>query len=237
MSSYLCASHLIDELVYSLKQMAKEGVLGFDCSPEALELVEKWAVPSNVSSTNTRETLSDIRQNLGECRRCPLAQVRQHIVYGSGNPKAELIFVGTEPEYEDDISGEPFSGEQGKLLFRIIAAMKLTPDDVYLCHLVKCRPSNNRNPLKMELGACLPFLKRQIAAIDPSVICTLGGPATQVLLKKEQPISKLRGRFYDYRGIKVMPTFDPAELLRHPEKKRETWQDIQKIMQELKIQL
>jgi DNA polymerase len=138
--------------------------------------------------------------------------------------------VGEGPGYDEDRSGEPFVGRAGQLLNRIIAAMNLTREAVYICNIVKCRPPDNRNPLPEEVERCMPFLERQIAAVAPDVICTLGAVATRALLKTGAPISRLRGRFHDYRGIRVMPTYHPAFLLRYPEKKRETWADIQMIM-------
>jgi uracil-DNA glycosylase len=227
------AHNLIDELIRTLHDMAEQGWQGLDCSPEALAVIKKWGASSAVS--NRPETLSQIQQDLGQCQRCALCQSRTHIIFGSGDPNAKLMFIGAEIEAEDDIKAEPFSGEAGQLLTRIIAAMKLTREDVYLTNIVKCRPPNQRNPLKSEIKRCEPFLVRQIEVIAPTVICSLGRLATQVLLKTDQSISNLRGRFHDYDGIKVMPTFHPADLLRQPQKKRDTWGDIQKIMHLLNI--
>jgi DNA polymerase len=181
------------------------------------------------------DTLVYIETDLKQCQRCGLCRHRTHIVFGSGNPNAKLMFIGAEIESEDDLKGEPFLGEAGRLMTRIITAMKLTREEVYLSNIVKCRPPNHRSPIKSEIDACKPFLERQIAVIAPTVICSLGGLATQTLLKTDQPISKLRGRFCEFNGIKVMPIFHPAELLRQPQKKRDTWMDIQKIMHLLNI--
>lgn len=233
MTSSFTAHGLIDELIRSLHQTAKQGWLGVDCSSEARLVIEKWGKRKEV--TIVSDTLAHIQRDLEQCRRCGLCQSRTHIIFGGGDPNAKLMFIGAEIESEDDLKGEPFLGEAGQLLTRIIAAMKLTRKDVYLGNIVKCRPPNHRNPLKPEIDACKPFLERQIAVITPLVICSLGCLATQTLLKTNQPISKLRGRFCEFNGIKVMPTFHPAELLRHPEKKRDTWMDIQKIMQLLNI--
>jgi DNA polymerase len=233
MTSSFTAHGLIDELIRSLHQMAKQGWLGVDCSSEARLIIEKWGKRKEV--TIVSDTLARIQRDLEQCQRCGLCRSRTHIIFGSGDPNAKLMFIGAEIESEDDLKGEPFLGEAGQLLTRIIAAMKLTRKDVYLSNIVKCRPPNHRNPLKPEIDACKPFLERQIAVITPLVICSLGCLATQTLLKTNQPISKLRGRFCEFNGIKVMPTFHPAELLRHPEKKRDTWMDIQKIMQLLNI--
>jgi len=233
MTSSFTAHGLIDELIRSLRQIAKQGWLGIDCSSEALLIIEKWGKKKEV--TRVSDTLAYIQKDLGQCQRCALCQSRTRIIFGSGDPNAKLMFIGAEIESEDDLKGEPFLGEAGQLLTRILAAMKLTRKDVYLSNIVKCCPPNNRNPQKPEIDACKPFLERQIAAIAPLVICSLGGLATQTLLKTDQPISKLRGRFCDFNGIKVMPIFHPAELLRHPEKKRDTWMDIQEIMRRLNI--
>jgi uracil-DNA glycosylase len=233
MRSSLGAHNLIDELIRTLQYMAKQGWQGLDCSPEALAVIKKWGASKAVS--NRPETLSQIQAELGQCRRCALCQSRTHIIFGSGNSKAKLMVIGAEIEAEDDLKAQPFSGEAGRLLTRIIAAMKLTREDVYLTNIIKCRPPDQRHPLKSEIKRCKPFLKRQIEAIAPTVICSLGRLATQTLLKTDQPISKMRGCFHDYHGIKVMPTFHPADLLRHPHKKRDTWGDIQKIMHLLNI--
>lgn len=233
MRSSFSAHDLINELIRSLHDMAEQGWQGLDCSPEALAVIKKWGKSSAVS--NRPDTLSQIQKDLGQCQRCALCQSRMHIIFGSGDSKAKLMFIGAEIEKEDDLKAEPFSGEAGQLLTRIIAAMKLTREDVYLTNIVKCRPPNRRNPLTSEIERCKPFLERQIDVIAPTVICSLGRLATQVLLKTDQSISKVRGRFHDYYGIKVMPTFHPADLLRHPQKKRDTWGDIQKIMHLLNI--
>jgi uracil-DNA glycosylase family 4 len=227
------AHNLIDELIRTLQDMAEQGWHGLDCSPQTLAVIRNWGASSAVSSRP--DTLPQIQKDLGQCQRCALCQSRTHIIFGRGAPNAKLMFIGAEIEEEDDLKAQPFSGEAGRLLTRIIAAMNLTREDVYLTHIVKCRPPNQRHPLKSEIERCKPFLDRQIEVIAPTVICSLGRLATQVLLKTDQSISKARGRFYDYHGIKVMPTFHPADLLRHPRKKRDTWIDIQKIMHLLNI--
>jgi DNA polymerase len=206
-----------------LEQM---GCQGFDCSKDILETLEAWK-RKDVFSV---ETLADIRTDLGDCRRCRLSEGRTNIVFGSGNPHARLVFVGEGPGYEEDRQGQPFVGAAGQLLTKIIEAIKFTRNQVYICNIVKCRPPGNRNPKQDEIAACSSFLKRQIAAINPDFICTLGGFAAQTLLATKMPISKLRGVFYDYLGIKVMPTYHPAFLLRNPEKKRSVWDDMKMLM-------
>jgi DNA polymerase len=141
--------------------------------------------------------------------------------------------VGEGPGYDEDQKGEPFIGAAGRLLTKIIEAIKYTRDQVYICNIIKCRPPGNRNPLPDEIEACLPFLKRQLTAIKPDVICTLGTFATQALIETTMPISKLKGRFHDYNGIRVLPTYHPAYLLRNPGKKRDVWEDMKKLMKAL----
>ncbi|KJS29855.1 MAG: hypothetical protein VR64_18790 [Desulfatitalea sp. BRH_c12] len=232
-----------------LEQMARWGCRGFDCSPASLALLQEWSRPpaENVKAPahspketplpSTGETLEDIRSDLGECRRCGLSAGRTHIVFGEGSPDAELVFVGEGPGFEEDRSGRPFVGPAGELLARIIEAMKLTREKVYICNVVKCRPPENRNPEPAEIQACRPFLQRQVAALRPKVICALGTFAAQTLLDTPQAISALRGHFHDLNGIKVMPTFHPSYLLRHPEYKREVWADMKKVMALLRIPL
>jgi len=180
------------------------------------------------------ESLEAIRQDLGDCKRCKLAPDRKHIVFGSGNPKAELMFVGEAPGADEDEQGLPFVGRAGQLLTRIIEAIDMRRSDVYICNILKCRPPGNRNPEGDEIKSCEPFLLRQIASIRPRVICALGTFGAQTLLGTKEPISKLRGRFIEYRGAKLMATFHPAYLLRNPNEKRRVWEDVQKIRDYLK---
>jgi DNA polymerase len=170
--------------------------------------------------------LTQVRQALGECTRCKLHKGRKTIVFGVGNPQAWLLFVGEAPGADEDQQGEPFVGKAGQLLTRIIEAMKLTREQVYICNIVKCRPPANRNPEPDEIAACEPFLLAQLQAIRPKLICVLGTVAAQTLLRTKEPISKLRGQFYDYHGIPVLPTFHPAYLLRNPLEKKTVWEDM-----------
>ena len=162
-----------------------------------------------------RSTLEQVREELGECTRCRLSNGRTNIVFGVGNPKADLVFVGEAPGADEDAQGEPFVGRAGQLLTRIIEAMGLRREDVYICNVIKCRPPGNRTPQPDEIAACEPFLLGQLRAIQPQFICALGGPAAQTLLKTKEGITKLRGRFFDFHGIPLMPTFHPAYLLRN----------------------
>ncbi len=179
----------------------------------------------------TEMTLEEIRTELGDCRRCPLSRTRRHIVFGEGDAHAKLVFVGEAPGADEDIQGRPFVGRAGQLLTRIVAAMGLTREEVYICNILKCRPPGNRNPLPEEIAACEPFLLMQIKAIKPKVICALGSFAAHALLKTDAPITVLRGVFHDYRGIPLMPTYHPAYLLRNPGAKKQVWGDVQKIME------
>jgi DNA polymerase len=184
---------------------------------------------------DVKPTLPGVREELGDCRRCPLHDTRQNLVFGEGNPQSEVVFVGEAPGADEDRQGRPFVGRAGQLLTKIIEAMGLKREEVYICNILKCRPPGNRNPLPGEIATCEPFLVRQLEAIAPKVICALGTFAAHTLLKTEVPITALRGRFHDYHGIAVMPTYHPAYLLRNPSSKKPVWEDVQQIMKRLKI--
>jgi DNA polymerase len=192
-------------------------------------------MPYDADGDKPEETLEEIMADLGDCRRCPLNKTRHHIVFGEGNPHAELVFVGEAPGGDEDIQGKPFVGRAGQLLTKIIEAMGLVRSDVYICNILKCRPPGNRNPLPDEIAVCEPFLIRQLQAIRPRVICALGTFAAHALLNSQAPITALRGDFHDYWGIPLMPTYHPAYLLRNPGAKRQVWEDVQKIMRLLGI--
>ena len=219
----------VNEINDTLRFLAESGCRGFDCSKESLKIMESWGR----KEAFLPETLEEIRIDLGDCRRCGLSENRKNIVFGTGDPNARLVFVGEGPGYDEDQKGEPFVGAAGRLLTKIIEAIKYTREQVYICNIIKCRPTKNRNPLPNEIEACSPFLKRQIAAIKPDVICALGTFAAQTLLETQEPISKLKGRFHDYNGIRVLPTYHPAYLLRNPGKKRDVWEDMKKLMKAL----
>jgi uracil-DNA glycosylase family 4 len=178
-------------------------------------------------------SLDIIRAELGDCQRCKLAPRRTNIVFGSGNPNAALIFVGEAPGYDEDQQGLPFVGRAGQLLTKIIESINLKREDVYICNVLKCRPPENRNPEPDEVASCNPFLRKQLAAIRPKVVCCLGTFAAQTVLQTAAPISRLRGKFFDMDGIRVIATFHPAYLLRSPEKKRDVWEDMKQIRAEL----
>jgi uracil-DNA glycosylase family 4 len=224
----------IDEVARALRGLADSGVRGFDCAPDALDTMHSWGqrLPSRRALSPSPESLEMIREDIGDCQRCKLCRTRTHIVFGAGSPRARLMFIGEGPGQDEDRVGEPFVGAAGQLLTRIITAIKLHREDVYIANVVKCRPPGNRVPEPDEIATCSPFLRRQIAAIRPLFICTLGGCAAQTLLGTTEAISRLRGRLYDYEGVRVLPTFHPAYLLRNPEKKREVWEDMKLLMKE-----
>jgi len=183
------------------------------------------------------DSLDHIRADIGpNCTRCKLHKARTNIVFGVGNPKAQLVFVGEGPGRDEDEQGEPFVGRAGKLLTQMIEAMGLRRSDVYICNVVKCRPPENRLPEKDEIATCSPYLFRQLDVIGPKVICCLGACAAQTLLNTNQGISRYRGEFFDYRGAKLIATYHPAYLLRNPNAKGDVWKDLQKVMAVLGLQ-
>lgn len=205
--------------------LEEEKSLGFNGWPQG-----SWRPPGKTPSFPS--SLEATRSELGECRRCKLHLHRTQIVFGTGNPEAKLIFVGEAPGREEDLQGEPFVGQAGQLLNKIIQAIQLRREDVYIANIIKCRPPENRNPEPDEVAACEPFLIKQLQAIGPKLICALGTFAAQTLLKSAEKISSLRGRFHEYQGIPLMPTYHPAFLLRNPNHKREVWEDMKKIKKE-----
>ena len=168
-----------------------------------------------------------------KCQNCHLAKTRKNVVFGSGNIHAKLMFVGEAPGFDEDAQGKPFIGKAGMLLTKIIEAMGLKREDVYICNILKCRPPENRNPLPDEIASCIGYLYKQIDHIKPEIICGLGKSASQTLLKTETTISKLRGNWHELRGAKFMPTYHPAYLLRNPTDKKLVWEDMKKIMKEI----
>lgn len=176
------------------------------------------------------DSLERIRADIGDCTRCKLCRARQNIVFGDGNAKAELVFVGEGPGHDEDAQGLPFVGRAGKLLNQMIEAMGLERRDVYICNVVKCRPPENRTPEKDEIATCSPFLLRQLEAIRPKVIVCLGGVAAQTLLGTNRSISHYRGEWLEFRGARLMATYHPAYLLRNPNAKGDVWKDLQKVM-------
>jgi uracil-DNA glycosylase family 4 len=178
--------------------------------------------------------LDSIREDIGDCRRCRLSEGRHTIVFGVGNPKAELMFVGEAPGEDEDAQGLPFVGKAGQLLTRIIEAIDLKREDVYIANVIKCRPPNNRSPLPDEIEACRDFVFRQIESVHPLIIVALGRHAMQTLLRTEASITHVRGKFFDYHGTPLIPTFHPSYLLRNPSAKREVWEDMKAVRARLK---
>jgi len=189
---------------------------------------------TNTPSADPAVALKVIRDDIGDCTRCRLHEGRHTIVFGTGNPKARLMFVGEAPGQDEDEQGLPFVGRAGQLLTKMIESMGFRRDDVYIANVIKCRPPGNRAPKPDEVESCEPFVRRQIAAINPEVVCALGSFASQTVLRRQEKISAIRGRFFLVDGVKVLPTYHPAYLLRSPSEKRVVWEDLQKIMAVLK---
>ncbi len=206
-------------------------------SKTAVAVVEEdlFAVPKlDATVSGPAKALRLIREDLGDCTRCRLhKQGRKQIVFGVGNPKAELMFIGEAPGADEDQQGEPFVGRAGQLLNNMIKAMGLRREDIYIANIIKCRPPGNRTPERDECETCSPFLMRQIAAIQPKAIVALGAVAAKTLLAINAPMSEFRGHWYDFRGTKLAVTYHPAFLLRDPRQKKETWKDLQMVMKEL----
>ena len=197
----------------------------------AQSLIQAAAGASLFEERIENDTLDAIRATIGEnCTRCKLHKGRTNLVFGVGRSKADLVFVGEGPGHDEDMQGEPFVGRAGKLLTQMIEAMGLRRENVYICNVVKCRPPDNRLPEKDEIASCSPFLLRQLAVIQPKVICTLGACSAQTLLQTTQGISRFRGEWFDFRGARLIATYHPAYLLRNPAAKGEVWKDLQKIM-------
>ena len=209
-------SEVIDDLKFYLKYLKGMGV-------ESL----LFPLPS-------KSTLKEVRTELGDCRRCKLHRTRKTLVFGEGNEKAILMLVGEGPGYEEDVQGRPFVGKAGQLLTKILQSIHLEREEVYIANIIKCRPPQNRNPESDEISACHPFLLRQIQVIQPKIICALGTFAAQSLLQTGEKISALRGKIFDLHGIRVIPTYHPAFLLRNPERKKEVWEDMKRIAAWLK---
>lgn len=218
----------LDSIVASVRaylELEREsGLEEYYFAPADSEPVQAEVVP---------EGLDTLKKEVLACRECDLYKTRTNVVFGTGDPNARLMFVGEAPGEEEDKQGLPFVGRAGQLLTKIIEAMGIKRENVYIANILKCRPPNNRAPLPAEIIACQNNVKRQVEIIKPRVICTLGKFASQTLLKTETPISALRGIFREYNGIKVMPTFHPAYLLRNPDEKKIVWADMKKVMREL----
>lgn len=231
--------------LHSLQESGLEGIPA-SLAGETADMVPPTipAPPAEIEPapavTQRPDSLERIRKDLGDCQRCKLGKTRKNLVFGVGNPHARLVFVGEGPGGDEDLQGEPFVGEAGRMLNRIITAMGLKREDVYICNVVKCRPPGNRDPEEDEIAACAPFLLRQIQTIKPDVIVALGKFAAQTLLGAKEPISRLRGKFRDFHGIPLMPTFHPSYLLhRQGEGNMESfwdvWDDMTQVLRLLKL--
>lgn len=190
--------------------------------------VANCAAQETKGSSKT-QMLTTVRNEALKCRGCLLYKTRNNLVFGDGDPDAKLLFVGEAPGFEEDREGAPFVGQAGKLLTKMIEAMGFSRSEVYICNVLKCRPPENRSPLPEEADVCKKFLLRQIEIISPKAICCLGKHAASTLLKTQAPISKMRGREFDFHGIPLIPTFHPAYLLRNPDAKKDVWEDLKKI--------
>lgn len=184
-----------------------------------------------------KTTLKKLEGEVLSCKKCALSKTRTNVVFGEGNPKADLMFIGEAPGRDEDLQARPFVGRAGQLLTKIIESIGLKREDVFIANILKCRPPANRNPLPSEIAYCSPHLLKQIGLIKPKVICALGKFAAQTLLNSETPISRLRGEFHDYHGIKLMPTYHPAYLLRNQSGKKDVWEDMKAIAKELGLKL
>ena len=212
---------MIDDLKSYLEYLKGMGIVSLPTS----EMI------SNKIIREEKLTLKELRKELGDCKRCKLHRTRRTIVFGEGNEKATLMFIGEGPGYDEDVQGKPFVGRAGQLLTKIIESVNLSREEVYITNIIKCRPPQNRNPESDEIQSCHPFLMKQISVIQPKIICALGTFSAQTLLKTDTKITALRGKVYDLEGTKVIPTYHPAFLLRNPEKKREVWEDMKKIVE------
>lgn len=222
---------LLQQIKSSLQALQARGIRGLDPPPQILALLAQWGNIPPAGSVPASESLSQIRADLGDCQRCRLAAGRTQIVFGSGQADARLVFVGEGPGQEEDLCGEPFVGAAGQLLTKMIAAMGLSRDQVYIANVVKCRPPGNRAPESQEIETCAPFLRRQLAAIRPDFIVALGAVAARTLLASREPLARLRGKLHALGNCQVLATYHPAALLRAPERKRDAWSDLQRVIQ------
>jgi DNA polymerase len=212
-----------------MKELVQEIIADLKSYLEYLKGLGIVGLPISEGREGRISTLEEVRKEVGDCRRCKLHRTRRTLVFGEGNKKAILMIIGEGPGYEEDVQGRPFVGKAGQLLTKILQSIQLQREEVYITNIIKCRPPQNRNPEPDEIQTCYPFLLRQIQAIQPQIICALGTFAAQTLLKTDAKITTLRGRFHEFAGIKVIPTYHPAYLLRNPERKREVWEDMKQI--------
>ncbi len=211
-----------------LEEELRRGTETVNVDPEIVARLSKTARPAG----GKLSPLELVEREALQCVKCVLHETRTNVVFGEGNPEARLLFVGEAPGGDEDVQGRPFVGRAGQLLTRIIESIDLTREEVYIANVLKCRPPKNRNPADDEIVCCLPYLVRQIEIIQPQIICALGAFAAQTLVGSTEGIGKLRGKFYDYHGIKLMPTYHPAACLRNPNNKKYVWEDMKRIREE-----
>lgn len=216
----------VRQLRHLLAGLRRSGIETYHALPAPILPTVPDLYEEQPSALDSRQLLHEIWNELGDCRRCRLHEGRTHLVFGEGSPEAELVFVGEGPGHDEDQQGRPFVGRAGKLLDKMIQAIRLKREDVYICNAVKCRPPNNRTPSADEIKICSSFLFRQLEAIRPRVICALGLSAAQTLLERAPAMGQLRGKAFRWRGIPLICTYHPAYLLRSPAQKAATWQDL-----------
>ena len=229
---------MTEQIIKQIQQyleMMKQSGLDVIGTTTALSSEEKIGARTNQGNvSNPKEVLLELQEIVTRCTKCSeLAATRKNVVFGSGHARAKLVFVGEAPGHDEDIQGLPFVGRAGQLLTKIIESIGFARQDVFICNVLKCRPSGNRNPLPHEISNCEPYLLKQLEIIRPKVICALGTFAAQTLLKTDVPISSLRGKFYEFHNAKLICTFHPAYLLRNPQDKRKVWEDMKMIRTEL----
>ncbi len=227
----LYIAQIAEYLKNHLQYLHKIGFKGFDCSEKSLNIITTWGQPVKKQAPD----LKKIQTDMENCSLCRLSASRKNIVFGVGNPDADLMFVGgSQSGMDEDSTSEPFAGKVGELLEKIINAIRMSKDEAYFCNVIKCRTMGDRDPMPDEISACARFLEQQIDAVKPVFICALGEIAAGVLLKTDKSVSALRGRFYNYKGIKILPTYHPAYLLRDDSKKRDVWEDMKMLMRDMK---
>jgi DNA polymerase len=232
-------NNIIDETIKALEDMKRSGVTHVDVSRETLDELGRaprkgGATPPPPAADHVASELAAIEARAKACVKCSeLSRCRHSVVFGVGNPHAEIMFVGEAPGRDEDMQGEPFVGRAGELLTKIIAAMGFKREDVYIANVLKCRPPENRTPLPDEVTNCLPYLLLQIELIKPKLIVALGATAVRALLDVQLGITKMRGHWYTFRDIPIMPTFHPAYLLRNPPAKKEVWDDMKAVLGKL----
>jgi DNA polymerase len=229
-------SELLEVIELAKEFLQRQKALGLrqvSLSRPALAALETFSAGAGETSRDAAAALRELAPAVRSCAKCHLARTRKNVVLGEGNPYAKLMFIGEAPGADEDEQGLPFVGRAGQLLTKIIEAINLKRSDVYICNILKCRPPENRTPSSDEVECCIPFLREQLQAIRPKIICALGNVAAQTLLQTKSPMNRLRGKFHKFGDAILMPTYHPAALLRNPDYKKPTWEDVQMIQREL----